>query len=260
MTTWKPTTSFYLILMTILLQQFIYTAFCQEDNVVVVSQSDKSMAETSEDVLIPPMFVLNLDRSKERWAMAEQQMENAGLHVERLAAVDGRALSAEELKVQSTKMALFFQPRGVIGCYLSHRKFWQMVVDQNLEAAIIFEDDVKLIPNFKEVLKSNLKSLGDDYYDVVLLGAIGRVHPSGKDNFGTKFFSIYFGGVRQLKRINEHVFQPIRPAVRSHHHHLNQDRVTYDSELTQPCPCTGIAGNARIYGLKCRCKEATAAV
>jgi GR25 family glycosyltransferase involved in LPS biosynthesis len=22
---------------------------------------------------------------------------------------------------------MFLQPRGVIGCYLSHRKFWQMV-------------------------------------------------------------------------------------------------------------------------------------
>ena len=47
-------------------------------------------------------------------------------------------------------MALFLQPRGVIGCYLSHRRFWQMVVDRKMDYAVILEDDVKLVDGFKE--------------------------------------------------------------------------------------------------------------
>ena len=45
-------------------------------------------------------------------------------------------------------------------------------------------------------------------------GAIGRVHPEGKDGLGTRIFSAYIGGTRPLKRISEHLYQPRRPAVR----------------------------------------------
>ena len=45
------------------------------------------------------------------------------------------------------------------------------------------------------------------------VGAIGRVHPEGKDGLGTRVFSAYIGGTRPLKRISEHLYQPRRPAV-----------------------------------------------
>ena len=45
-----------------------------------------------------------------------------------------------------------------------------MVVDEGYESAIIFEDDVKLVPHFKEKLREHLALFGDEKYDVVLLG------------------------------------------------------------------------------------------
>jgi glycosyl transferase family 25 len=174
-----------------------------------IKNADNQLA----NIMIPPIFVLNLDRSVDRWKLASEQMSLAGLTVERLPAVDGRQLSKEELRNKSTRIATYLQPRGVIGCYLSHRKFWQLVVDRNLDAAIIFEDDVKLVSNFKNMLIGHLESLGDEEYDVILLGAIGRVHPRGKDGFGTRLFSFLIGGNRPLKRINNNLFQPSRPAV-----------------------------------------------
>jgi GR25 family glycosyltransferase involved in LPS biosynthesis len=93
-------------------------------------------------------------------------------------------LSSEELILNSTKIANFLIPRGVIGCYLSHRKFWQLVVDKNLPSAIVFEDDVHLANNFKGNLLEYLNVVENEKkknsvldYDVLLLGAIGRVHP-----------------------------------------------------------------------------------
>ena len=53
-------------------------------------------------------------------------MDEAGLTVQRFDAIDGRELSIEELKKVSTSLAMFLQPRGVLGCYLSHRAFWQV--------------------------------------------------------------------------------------------------------------------------------------
>ena len=162
----------------------------------------------------PPMFVLNLDRSTDRWEGAQKQMIEVGLDVERLSAIDGRTLSNKELRKVSTLMAMYLQPRGVIGCYLSHRKFWQMVVDKKYPSAIIFEDDVKLVPDFKNKLHNHLVRLGtEEKYDVVLLGAIGRVSPDGNDHIAARIFSSYIGGNRPIKKFSDHYYQPRRPAV-----------------------------------------------
>lgn len=219
--------------------------------------SERSPAHRREEVtslMLPPIFVLNLDRSVDRWARSQASMEKAGLDVIRLSAVDGRKLSREELDAQSTKLALYLQPRGVIGCYLSHRKFWQMAVDDNLQYAIIMEDDVRLVDDFKEKLYDNIEELRTqvnasyyhihiihyiiftiyyslytihyilftiiaihhkghlDDFDVLLLGAIGSVHPKGKDNLLNKFFAAYMGGTRRTIAITEHYYQPHKPA------------------------------------------------
>jgi hypothetical protein len=120
--------------------------------------ADSSNSSSSSSIILtnsrlsglPPVFVLNLDRSHQRWQNTQEQLLRAGLEVQRLSAVDGRLMSREELLKVSTRMALFLQPRGVIGCYLSHRRFWQMVVDRKMDYAVILEDDVKLVDGFKE--------------------------------------------------------------------------------------------------------------
>jgi len=191
----------------------------EEERVVYDEEKEQNRSDEQkqqpEQSLIPPIFVLNLDRHPARWEEVMREMARQGLEVNRLSAVDGRALSKQELAVQSTSLSTFFQPRGVIGCYLSHKKFWQMVVDEGMPHAIVFEDDVALIPNFKETLESNMRRIaadGNKPYDVIMLGAIGRVHPEGKDGIGTRFFSRYIGGKRKLQKINDYLYHPARPA------------------------------------------------
>lgn len=105
---------------------------------------------------LPPIFVLNLDRSIDRsvhvypppppplgitvyspcpcpcpdevlssshtcacrWHRFSAQLEKQNLLVNRFPAVDGRALSSQELEQQTTFLARFFNPKGVLGCYL----------------------------------------------------------------------------------------------------------------------------------------------
>ena len=197
-----------------LLYTSIAAASSENSNEAPIQVSDP--AETST-VIIPPIYVLNLDRSTKRWETTSELMRDAGLKVHRLPAVDGRQLSPEELLKESTRLATFLQPRGVIGCFLSHRKFWQKVVDEDLESAIVFEDDVELVVDFKQKLEANLRKLRadaveDQEFDVILLGAIGRVHPDADDAIGSLFFSHYIGGKRPLKHLTEYRYQPRRPA------------------------------------------------
>lgn len=172
----------------------------------------ETTVNTTNEETLPPIFVLNLDRSKTRWKNTMEQMDQAGLKVNRLPAVDGRAVSKEILYNETTAIARLLQPRGVLGCYMSHRKFWQLVVDRKYESAIVFEDDIVLVDDFKKKLLENMRSIEGEEFDVLLLGAIGRVHPEGKDNFGTLFFSSYMGGSRPFIKITDHFYQPQKPA------------------------------------------------
>jgi GR25 family glycosyltransferase involved in LPS biosynthesis len=50
-----------------------------------------------------------------------------------------------------------------------------MVLDRGYESAIIFEDDVVLVPDFREQLQDRLSRIRYDNitYDIIFLGAIG---------------------------------------------------------------------------------------
>ena len=90
------------------------------------------------------IFVINLDGSKDRWLESQNQLD--GCEVERVPAVDGAKLEAEALNLcfddglnrrQYHKVLTV----GEIGCYLSHRKVWQKIVDEHLDFALVLEDD-----------------------------------------------------------------------------------------------------------------------
>lgn len=104
------------------------------------------------------IFVINLDSSIGRLQVCEQQLE--GIEFQRISAVDGAQLD----KVQQDRhfdRALNHQQYhkvltcGEIGCYLSHRKVWQEIVDQQLDFGIVLEDDFETsldVRNVSEVI------------------------------------------------------------------------------------------------------------
>lgn len=88
-------------------------------------------------------FYINLARSPARRAFMEQQAGNLGLALERIEAVDGRALAeADYLRLcpddQGPRIA-----RGELGCFLSHVRAWQSIAAGDTQAAV-FEDDVHI--------------------------------------------------------------------------------------------------------------------
>jgi glycosyl transferase family 25 len=97
---------------------------------------------------LPPIFVVNLERSPERREAITTSLEPLGLEFEFFAAVDGNQLGTEDLSVYSESDAIKTVGRaltlGEIGCYLSHVGVWKEIVARNLPEALVLEDDAEI--------------------------------------------------------------------------------------------------------------------
>lgn len=91
-------------------------------------------------------------------------------------AVVGADLSSEELQsVYSERDALSKIGRGLsrgeIGCYLSHRKVYQLFLSSAAAAALVLEDDVQISNDIAGVVSKLMTISG---WDIVFLGHHGR--------------------------------------------------------------------------------------
>lgn len=125
----------------------------------------------------PKAYLINLPKHAERYRTVKAQLESAGMRYERIGAVDGKALSTTEMKANVTALARVLLTRGMIGCFLSHRKCWQHCLEEADGPVLVFEDDVVLADNFQADLAAAMAELPADW-DVLLLGALGAVHPN----------------------------------------------------------------------------------
>lgn len=89
-----------------------------------------------------PIFVISLATARLRRARIQAHLDQLGLAYDLVDAVDGRLLSEEERTALGGSQGAM--PPGVIGCYLSHMKVYQTILDRNLPAALILEDDARL--------------------------------------------------------------------------------------------------------------------
>lgn len=77
----------------------------------------------------------------------------------------------------STRSAIFLS-EGSIGCWLGHYSIWKKIIDQKIEYAIIFEDDITVTKNFKSELKPALKVVPNSF-DILFLNS-GNNNPHNK--------------------------------------------------------------------------------
>ncbi|OZB42335.1 MAG: glycosyl transferase [Alishewanella sp. 34-51-39] len=106
------------------------------------------------------IFIINLARSPERYQQALAQLAAwPDLPVERIDAADGRALSEAEIN-QYYSAALnhrlhhkILKP-GEKGAFISHIRCWQQIVEQQLDFALILEDDFLVDGDLPALLKA----------------------------------------------------------------------------------------------------------
>jgi glycosyl transferase family 25 len=142
-----------------------YFVLNDSENKLVVKEPVKSAGFVS--------YVINLDRSQERLDYITPNLHKLNFPVQRIAAVDGYKLTTEEIAkivdLNAYHNLLDYPLRvGVVGCALSHIKAWETFLASPYEYAIIFEDDVLLVPEEVKKIAQDLAN-NPQYWDIVNL-------------------------------------------------------------------------------------------
>lgn len=108
-------------------------------------------------------YLINLDGSDQRLANATAQLQHEGWPFTRFAAYDGRGKALSEFTNYDDAEAQKILARSLInselGCYLSHYGCAEKFLETDADYLVVLEDDIQVLPNFKQNLESLLNYL-----------------------------------------------------------------------------------------------------
>ncbi|KAF2364663.1 Glycosyl transferase family 25 [Trinorchestia longiramus] len=126
------------------------------------------------------IYLINLERRHERRNRMEACFDELGFDVSAIDAVDGKTLNESKLEEMGVEVMAGYQDPwsgrqmtyGEIGCFLSHYKVWQDVVKNGYRTVLLFEDDIRFEPFFREHLSSLMRHVEDIRldWDLIYLG------------------------------------------------------------------------------------------
>ena len=146
--------------------------------------------KTSYDAI----YVMNLDRSKDRWGKIQEELDSVGVNYQRFSAIDGykiniidlrdnKSFTEIELKAKvthkvdaNTKYIITCDPEndvptrfgyvgvpisaGELGIWCSNVMIWKDIAQNNYKNTIIFEDDIQIrVDNFAQKLDAFVSHL-----------------------------------------------------------------------------------------------------
>ena len=135
------------------------------------------------------IFVINLDGSEDRLNNINSQCLNLNLTFERISAVRGSDLSVEDknqcYSIEKNKKKYYkLLSDAEIGCSLSHISSWQKIIDDNLDFALVLEDDAILEKSIVDYI-NQIKTLDIESWDYIKLSHGRKI----KKTIDTLFFS-----------------------------------------------------------------------
>lgn len=102
------------------------------------------------------IFVISLVEDFKRRKRIDEMFSDLKVDFEFVDAVDGREKKAEDFKEYNAKKRMQTHGKHLtgseMGCFVSHKKVYQKIVDQNIQNALIFEDDIILDSCFFDVV------------------------------------------------------------------------------------------------------------
>ena len=117
-----------------------------------------------------PVYVINMEKDTIRWGNVVSQLSRLGIQHERVEAVNGAHLTQEETDAVY-RYRWWKSPHDLvpseIGCYLSHLRIWQRLVDSGDDGVFIFEDDFVITDDMPKILDA--LSINHDGWDMVKL-------------------------------------------------------------------------------------------
>lgn len=131
------------------------------------------------DLLSAPVFLVNLDRSPDRFAKATARIRAAGFSdVRRWSAADGQDAGAMQERWKALPNGPprfdpahpeFLASTGAQGCALSHLELWSYIASSGIPYAVILEDDIAFHPRWAELGPIYLAETPADW-DMLYLG------------------------------------------------------------------------------------------
>lgn len=160
--------------------------------------------------LFSSTLVINLDRDKERWESVQKQCEKISTNPIRIPAVYGAKLSDNERREQTTHFCYNFCTASMIGCWLSHKKCWEYIVENNIDRCLILEDDAIFIDDFSSKLEKVMKDVPSDW-DVLLLGTVLSCSPNNcgmLSKIADFLKSLYIRPSISKEKITDNIYRP----------------------------------------------------
>ena len=104
-----------------------------------------------------PIYIISLDDHKHKRDKIENQLNSLNIkNYSFIRAYDGRKKKNYEFSryIDFLRMSLYGKSLSgpEIGCYLSHQKAFEKIIDQNIKCAVVLEDDAIIDNSFLEVL------------------------------------------------------------------------------------------------------------
>lgn len=147
------------------------------------------------------VFLINLDRATERLEFVKPNINQLGLPVKRISAIDGKLLSEEEIQkvCDQEKFKKYFKmlpEKGTIGCSLSHEKALRTFLESEYEFALIFEDDVEFDPcELKDCVEKAIEK--KDLFDILSFEVTHNRFPLKiSDLCEDKYMALYITAVK----------------------------------------------------------------
>lgn len=115
---------------------------------------------------------INLERRPDRMANMVKLFKHSAVDkYEFYKAIDGKTLSPSEDLKYLFRNNDFGYRRGVIGCALSHYGLWQQLIDDTTcDYYMIYEDDIQLADNFKDLYMTAITNMSKLPWDMICLG------------------------------------------------------------------------------------------
>jgi len=180
------------------------------------------------------IFIVNLQKDVEKRDHICKLCLKYDLHCNFVEAVNGLDLhqgEIDEIYLEDKAINVIGRPmsKGEIGCFLSHRKIYKQIIDENIEYTLILEDDVNFDNKLIDILR--IIKTYRKYWDIILLG-----HHSGESrnkptrfnfwhreplnrkfvlripsekSYGTYGYLLSLNGARRLYQQTEKCFMPI---------------------------------------------------
>lgn len=163
--------------------------------------------DTGEHV---PALVINLDRSPERLRTVAARLREAGVAFDRLPAVDGKTVDRRGL-AGATGWCTRHCTDSMLGCALSHVRAWQMAHEARNPYTLVMEDDVELVPDFRQRMKAVLNEVPADV-DILFLGCFGLCDaPARRDGLELPRYMVKTLTGRHARVVNDSVLVPLWP-------------------------------------------------